>query len=183
MANTWAILPAESESVLLMWIADFEGFKKQVCFFVVFDVGANLFSKNGGIAIGIEEVVLQLESEADMNAEIVKMLYIGGVGIGIECSYFERPGKQYSGFEAYHFQIIGDFYRRLGFEIHIILLPFKRLNGCFVESGEDVLQLRMWLFEKIAPRKGKHGIARENGCIFIPFAIHGGLSTTNGRMV
>ena len=68
---------------LLGRVGILEGLQVEVGLFVVADVLSGLFAKGGSVAVGIEKVVLELEGEAEMDAELVEMVDVGSGSVGV----------------------------------------------------------------------------------------------------
>ena len=136
-----------------------EGCEYKVCFFVVADVLSGLFAKGVGVAESVEEVVLELEGKAEVDAELVEVFDVGVRGGGVECTDFECSGEEDSGFVANHQHIFieGDILALL--EVHVVLLAFADLDGCLVEAVENVVESGMGLTEEITPSEGEHSVA------------------------
>ncbi len=136
-----------------------EGCEYKVCFFVVADVLSGLFAEGIGVAESVEEVVLELEGKAEVDAELVEVFDVGVRSGGVECTDFECGGEEDSGFVANHQHIFieGDVLTLL--EVHVVLLAFADLDGCFVEAVENVVESGMGLTEEITPSEGEHGVA------------------------
>ena len=53
-----------AEFGLQLWVGELQGLEVEECFFVVADVLTGGFAEGGGVAVTVEEVVLELEGEA-----------------------------------------------------------------------------------------------------------------------
>lgn len=136
-----------------------EGCEYKVCFFIVADVLSGLFAEGVGVAESVEEVVLELEGKAEVDAELVEVFDVGVRSGGVECADFECGGEEDSGFVANHQHIFieGDVLTLL--EVHVVLLAFADLDGCLVEAVENVVESGMGLTEEITPSESEHSVA------------------------
>jgi len=160
-----------------------EGFEDKVGFFVVADVLPGLFAELGHVAIAVEEVVLQLEGKAEMDAELVEVVDVGFGGAGIEGADFEGAGKEDGGLEADHHHVVVDGDLGSVLEVHVVLLAFAHFDGCLVEAGEDLVEAGAGLGKEVGPGEGEHGVAGEDGGVLVPFAVDGGLAAADGGTV
>lgn len=168
------------EACGLFWVAEGECCEGEECFFVVADVLACFFAEDGCVAVAVEEVVLELEGESEVDAEVVEVFYFVVRGVGVEGAYFECCGEEDGCFESYHGEVLVECYVGLVFEVHVVLLAFADADGCFGEAAEYVELAGCRLSEEVAPGEGVHGVAAEDGCVFVPFAVDGGLAAAEG---
>ena len=105
------------------------------------DVAADGFAEGRRVAIHVQNVILQLKSQSDMDAEVVQRLLLRLGGIGNIRAYLQGGREQYRGLEPNHHHII--VYRHIvsALEIHIVLLPFAYLRRHFVEQPKHLWQL------------------------------------------
>ena len=172
-----------AKPLLLVAVALLEGGEQQEGFFVVFDVGACLFAEGGGVAIGVEKVVAQLEGEAGVDAEVIEFFSIALVGVGIERADFEGSGEEHGGLESDHLHIFIDGDVVAAFEVHIELLPLVDLQAGVAEGLQDGLQVFVGLPDEVTPGEDVHCVAREDCRILVPFAVDGGLAAPHRRAV
>ena len=81
---------------------------EEVGFFVFHYVAADGFAESGFIAIGVENVVLKLESESDVDAEVVESVDVVAGSASDESSDFDGSGEEDSCFESDHFEVFVD---------------------------------------------------------------------------
>jgi len=164
-------------------VAFLEGVEEEERLFVVFDVGAGLFAKRGGVAVGVEEVVAELEGETDADAEAVQIFDVVAVGLSDEGADFEGAGEEDGGFEADHLHVFVDGDVVAGLEVHVVLLTFADFPAGLFKGVEYFVEIGVGLLDEVAPGEDIHSVARQDGGVFVPFAVDGGLAATDGRLV
>src|SRR3546814_1581099 len=86
-------------------IGHLQCFHQEVCFLVSEDIATALLTKLRRIAIYVQNIVLQLEGDAYVSAEIVNEPGIGFLGSGQKSTHFQRGTQQYRCFEADHVKV------------------------------------------------------------------------------
>ena len=113
----------------------------QYGFLVVTDILTCFFAEHGGIAIAVEQVVLQLEGQSEVFAEFAYVEELFLRSTGIECTYFEGSRQQHRGLQANHLHVGVEvnFIKGHILEVHVHLLSFAYQDGGFVEALQYLL--------------------------------------------
>ena len=128
-----------------------------------------------GVAEGVEQVVSQLEAQAQVLPEQAQVL-----AVGLRCpsevrAHLERTAQQHGGLQADHLQVFRQGHVVALLEVHVLLLALADLQGVSAEQFED---------HGIAGHQlvglHQHGITAQDGGVHAPLRMHGGLPPAQG---
>ena len=157
--------------------------EQQVGLLVAAYVAADGLAEGLGIAVDVQQVVLDLEGQSQVDAMLVERLLLrvrrtGQVGTGPE-----RIRQQHRGLQTYHLDILLELYILALLKIHIQLLSFAYLRGHLVEPPQGTLQFVTWYLCHQLIGFDQHLVARENSRILVPTDMYRLASATHGRMI
>ena len=119
-----------------MVISPQQGIDEHVGLLVRRDIAAYRLAEDGGVAIDIEQVVLQLESQSYLFAILIEMSCIFVAGTSQYSPHLHGTGQQDAGLQTYHFKIFSLCDIIAVLELHVILLSFSYFEGRLGEKRE-----------------------------------------------
>ena len=154
-----------------------EGIDEHEGLLVGSDVATNLLAEYLGIAIDIEEIILQLESQAYLLAKFIQVLGIFLRSISQNSTNLQGTSQEHAGLETNHLDIL--------LFLHIVAclkLHVKLLSLAYFESGggEDFQHLGKMLVIALCHAligEHQHTVARKDGSIGAPLLVDGLVST------
>ena len=154
-----------------------EGIDEHEGLLVGSDIATNLLTEHLGIAIDIEEIILQLESQTNLLTKLIQVLGIFLRSISQNSTNLQSTSQEYAGLETDHLDILLFFHIVACLKLHIILLSLSYFES---GGGEDFQHLGKMLFVTLCHAligKNQHAVAREDGCIGIPLLVNGLVTT------
>ena len=115
---------------------------------------------------------MQLESDAKVDAEVINLLHVFIAGTCHDSTDFQDRAKQYSGFQTDHLDIFVKSDIVASLKIQIMLLTLTHLKCHLAKLGKHLLRIRFIGAQSILECLDKHGVARKQSDIGVPFVIN-----------
>src|SRR5690606_20232205 len=105
-------------------------------FLVCDDVAAYLFAELFRISKGIEQVVFELKSDADIYTEVIKSFSVFRRRATEDSAKFKAKTQQHRCLQPDHLNVLGLRYVGEPFELHVPLLTFTHFGSALVEGSD-----------------------------------------------
>ena len=146
----------------------FKSLYQHVGLFIAQNVTSNILSKDGSIAINIQEIIFQLKSDTQVHAKIIQLLRIFRRSPSQKSANLQACSQQYRSFQTNHFQILLCLHIFPMFKLHIQLLPFTDFKCGQAKYIHHFFQMFNRALSHKLISQYKHCIPRKNGSIVIP---------------
>ena len=150
-----------------------DGIDEHVGLLVAEDVSADGLAEYFRVAINIQIVVLQLECQSHAFAEGIERIGIGLWGIGHDGTNLQGTCQQHTGLEAYHLNVFIFGHISAGLKVDVVLLTLAYLKRGFGKEVEHGAQVSLITLRHALESQHQHAVARKDGCIVVPFLVHG----------
>ena len=160
-----------------------EGIDEHESLLVGSDITPNSLTKHLGITIYIEEIILQLESQADLLAKLIEIVSILSRSISQNGTNLQGTSQKHTGLEANHLDILLFLHIIAVLKLHIILLSLSNLKGC---SSKELHHLGKMLIVALCHSlvsQHQHTVTREDSSIGIPLPVYSLMTTTEVSII
>ena len=144
---------------------------------VAHDVATDFLAEHLCVAIHVEQVVLKLECKSQLFSKLIQSLGVGHGCIGKDSANLEGTGKQHTGLEAYHLDVFFLFDVTTVFKVYVKLLSLVNFKCCLGEEVEHRFEFCLIHSCQSLICNYKHGIARKDGSVGVPFLVHSVMSS------
>ena len=155
-------------------VGPLQGVDEEERFFTTQNVAAVLLTEYTRVAVHVEVVVLHLEGQSQFLSKAVERVGIGLGRIGSQCAHLGSASQEHGGFEAYHFDVLFDGDVGACLEVDVVLLPLANFAGGVCKEAYDFVAVRPGIFQEFLEGHDEHRVAREDGRVVVPLAVHGG---------
>ena len=135
------VVDAQGEEMLkafaVFFGSEFQRLQIQIGLLVVGNVAAMAFAEDFHVAVEVEDVVLQLEAHAHIDAEVVEMLDVGLIGISHGGTHLQGSGQQHGGLQSDHLQVLVDSHVAQGLKVEVHLLAFADFASYLTQLLRD----------------------------------------------